>query len=284
MIKNANDNHPFFINSRRNFSNGRPINTIDDLNTTFKGRTIFIIGAGPSLDNNIGVLGDYMQRDMGIIICTDGAIHDMRRVFLKPDFVISCEADGEHTVDKAVHGYPTTEDLLQTIDIKFYRNVPLIASSWCNSLFVDGWPCAAKYWYVNHFKSSQCDFQFYWNNSPELFPSCDNWPLIESRNIMCGFQAIEISRRLGAKEVVLLGFDMDGDQENHHSKGFTMDWDRSSVILKDHYQKQLKEFTEEFKGDFGIKTYNCTEGGALTEENTTAKVMNLYDFLRENKQ
>ena len=36
-------------------------------------------------------------------------------------------------------------------------------------------------------------------------------------------------------------------------------------------------FLHNYDGDFGMKVVNCTEGGAMTEGNTTCEVMSLED-------
>ena len=57
----------------------------------FINKNVIIIGAGPSLDNNIGLLKKVQYRDELVLVATDMSVRPLVRQGVKPAFVFSCE-------------------------------------------------------------------------------------------------------------------------------------------------------------------------------------------------
>jgi hypothetical protein len=274
--------HVFFDNMWQNFTMSdwgkvsKPIKQVSELYDSLFGQTVFIIGAGPSLDKNLEEFVNTYSPTDGIVIATDGAIRDLHALGFRPDYFITSEADGKHTRSDV----PTTEDLLNDEVLNFFRFVPLIATTWANKKFIERWQ-GGIFWYINHHP----DYQHHYIENQQRFPEQAFWTLIEPKLHMVGFHAIEVAHYLTAKRVVLLGCDCSATNDNHHSKHFNMDWDSAKIDLGEHYGKVFSIFLNEHYGDFGIETINCTEGGVITEDLTTAKCLTLKEFfhyLRSN--
>jgi len=247
--------------------------TVSHLWERFMNQAVIIIGAGPSLDRNIEEFCEG-YRGGSIVIATDGAMLDLMHHGFRPDFVITSEGDGKHTRSDV----PTTEDLLTDDVLRFYRNIPLIATTWANQEFIRKWRSYNDnmiYWYVNYHDQ----YQHYFDEEQHRFPYDTMWPCIRPKVHMVGFHAIALCSSLMASHVTLLGFDMMSYPDQHHSEHFNMDWDSSRIDLITHYAKALEKFEFEHGGDFGILTFNCTEGGALQEANTSAICVPIKTYL-----
>jgi hypothetical protein len=250
--------------------------TIDALKNKFKDKIVICIGSGPSLNKNIDYLKYAQEREEFVLLSCDGSIWDLKAKGIKPDYVISTEADGQHNRK----GHPTTDILLDGGDLTYYRNVPLIACTWLNHEFHRRWPCERRYWFVNYDIRSRYGSTY--DNHPEIYPKIDEeWPKLSPRASMVGFFAIELARYLEAKEVVIVGYDMAATKEKHHSELFNVDWNSSNVDLKRSYAEHFNWFISHYGGKFDYPVINCTEGGVLTEDRTDVKCMKLSEKIKE---
>jgi len=264
-------------NTPKKFIPTKPFHMLQDLKTIFKDKPVFVIGSGPSLNINIHelkLLETHTPRDQYVILSCDGSIWDLKEWGIKPDFVISAEADGQHNRPQI----PTTDLLLNGGDLEWFSDVPLIGPTWCNKSFVEKWPCKKVFYYVNH----DLRYQYFWDVHPEMFPSDTDWALIDARCSVVGFHAIDVCRYLEASEAILLGFDMAVvDSKKHHSEKFNLDWEADKTDLKQCYADHVLWFLNNFNGEFNMNVSNCTEGGALTEGLCDAKWMTLSQKLLE---
>lgn len=249
--------------------------SIDEIRWKFAGKPCFVVGSGPSLDKNIGHLAAAHRPGMGPILACDGSIHDLQAHGIRPDFVISCEADGQH--NRAI--IPTTDLLLHGKDLSFYQDVPLIACTWLNSRFNTLWPCRERFWYAN----GDPRYDIFWEgHGDQLFPANVPLPLLTPRTSTVGFHGIEVARHLGASEVILLGFDFSvQDAKKHHSQRFNIEWEAHQADLKACYRDHFTWFQDNFDAKFEMSVTNCTEGGILNAQATDARWMTLADRMRE---
>lgn len=253
--------------------------TLDDLGT-WEGKTVVIVGSGPSLNKNIAQLNEIKDDPNVVILSCDGSIWDLKAEGIKPTYVITTEADGQHNRP----GLPTTDILLDGGDLSFYEGVPLICCTWATHPFLEKWPNPIEdnYYFINY--DVRPTYKMIHDLHPEIFPI--DGPKLTPRASMVGFFAVEVCRHLKADEIVLIGCDMAvyDNKTGHHSKHFNVKWEDSKMDLKQAYGDHWIWFLEWFDGKFEYNVTNCTEGGVMNDKATDARWMTLADKIHELKE
>jgi hypothetical protein len=227
-------------------------------------KTAWIVGSGPSLDKNIDLLPEVVERRGGSIFICDGSMTRCRKAGIKPNAVFTAETDFQGWTNRN-----TTELLLTEEDIEYYRDIPLITSYWANHKFLEQWK-GPVFLYL--------DRDFRYSGYYEHFEAPRNLPDIYPRNSTVGFHAIAVARFLGFKSCVTLGMDYTTDGGKHHCDDFQLngDWD---VDMKSHYENHIKWFQTHYKGEFDICLTNSTEGGVMYRPAVNCYKHDLRDFL-----
>ena len=79
-------NGNFRVNIKRNTE------CVDSLKADFKGKTLYLVGAGPSLDKNFAQLKE-VSREKSVIVSSGTAFHKLIKAGIRPDFVIETDAN-----------------------------------------------------------------------------------------------------------------------------------------------------------------------------------------------
>lgn len=224
----------------------------DYLKCYLEGKRVYVVGAGPSLDDNI-LKFIALYRGEGVVIAACSVMERLRELQFKPDYFITSEHDYE-PCEGATH---TSEVLISDKSLDFFDDVPLIASIGANYKYVDRYPCNLKYMIVDG-----CAIWDSWHKFGDRFlPKKTPW--IHNPGMNVGFLAIGVAAYFNAKDCVLLGMDMRTYGDKHHLDGY-LDADSPIEIQEQGFKKAMEFFVSVNGGKFGIKTINCTGDGALT--------------------
>ncbi len=221
----------------------------DELRGCFSGRTVFLVGAGPSLDKNIGLLAEAAQRENGLVVACGTVFRKLLRAGIHPDYVIVTDAN---------------ERVISQINGVESADVPMLMLSTANHGF------ASRYGAVHYML-----FQ-------EGYPSAEHEA--QRRGCMC-FQtggsvmttALDAAIRLGAGKLVFVGLDLAFTDHLAHAEGTsnriatneedlieikawdgtTVRADQKFVIYRTWMERRLREKDAE-----KLCVINATEGGS----------------------
>lgn len=227
------------------------------------GSVAIIVGAGPSLDRNVDLLGE-VPREGFTVLATDGAFPALLKRNLWIDGVVTCELDGAHV--RANHR--CTEALVDGLE-KFTVGLSLYASAVANHEFVKRWRGPIE-WYVD----------FGWFNArwygahADLYPG--GLPVLEPVMPASGAHAVAVAKALGCREAILLGCDFGvpivggteldaGEFGNHHCLGFPPGVAESPGVVHESFLEMLRGFDQHADRDWRFPVTNCSEGGYLRD-------------------
>lgn len=233
-----------------NFIRNRELITheVTELMPKFRGKTVYIIAAGPSLDRNI----HYLRKvDDGIILATGTVLKKMCAAGIKPDYVI--------ITDGGAFTYQQTEDFDE-------KDIPLLYLPTVYHKILKNYP-GEKY------VICQKDF-----SESEKYAKEHGYPLYQTGGSVTT-TALDVAIRLQCNRVVFVGLDLAYSGEKNHAEG-TADvkinqmgncrvkdiygnFVSSSKNLNIYRQWIEKRIREKDAGK--IEFIDATEGGALIE-------------------
>ena len=159
--------------------------TKNTLPTDYQNQPLFIVGSGPSLDNDLPFIAK--NQDKAIIIACGTAIDALYHYGIKPDFYANTERD------------PSTAQALETIpDKNFLDDIILLASDVCHPLTVD------KFKYTALFGKADEPLYKYLT---EKYPQYKSIQYVTSMNPLVGNMGVAGAIYLGFKNLFLFGID-----------------------------------------------------------------------------
>lgn len=211
---------------------------------------IFIVGAGPSLDNDIEFLQKY--QDKALIIACGTAVDVLYHTGIKPDFFANTER------------VPEIFDFLATIpDKDFFSDIILVCSEVCHPKVMDIFKKTLVFGKINEPFFSY--LQAHIKRIKEIQP-------VHFMNPLVGNMGVAASVLLGFKDIYLFGLDNGTKKETKliHSKHSTLYQKRCWPELTDLYQECRANFDGLCRTDplysFSIKN-----------------ITNIIKFVNENK-
>lgn len=259
------------------------VKTLD--NTDYSKLPVFIIGSGPSLDNNIHFL--RANQDKAIIIACGTAIDSLYHAGIQPDFYANTERTPE-----------ISETLMSIPDPEFLDNVFLLTINVCNPKTAACFKNTAIFAKKNESQIEQ--ISLFYSELKEIVS-------LEGANPLVGNMGIAGALHLGFKKLFLFGFD-NGKKigtDSIHSKYATIFKDNKFIEDRDSYRMStvvagnfggecetnelynesayrcsllLDEFMSQ---DSSIECVNCSDG--IVIKNTIAKKdSDLFEFF-DNK-
>ena len=214
-----------------------PMNTAKTID---KNATAFIVGAGPSLDNEIETIKKY--RDRVVVFSCGTALKTLEKNGIKPDFHMEIE----RTYD--------TYEALKTIDPNYLKEITIIGNS---TLHPDVFPL-----FKNRFM-----FLKVFDSGAKLFPQFV--PHLGFSNPTVGNAAMAMVTDLGFKNIYLFGVDMGfKDPHYHHSH------DNVAMDQNTQFYMQQMEGRKQVDGNFCDKVY--TTSTLLWSKDMIEAVLHLY--------
>nr|MCR5605504.1 DUF115 domain-containing protein [Treponema sp.] len=187
---------------------------------------VFVVGSGPSLDNNIGFL--RKNQDKAIIIACGTSIDSLYHAGIQPDFYANTERTTG--IGQALNAIP---------DEEFLKNVILLSTNICNP---------KTYEYFKHTALFAKDNEYHIKQLSGSIHKLNNIRTIEGINPLVGNMGVSSALHLGFKKLYLFGLDNGKaiNTENVHSK-YTKLYNKLGVNDKSGiYNLPLK-----VKGNFG---------------------------------
>lgn len=142
----------------------------------------FVVGIGPSLDDNIKYLES--ARFYGIIIATDAALRPLLRRGIKPDLVVNYDCRDHQK---------TMWDTIDTSDLV------LLANSCTSPKTIDAWKGKIMF-----FNMMQSDDEFASNVLPAMYPDLGQLPNLGT----VGNGAVFLAWQMGCKSILTIGMDL----------------------------------------------------------------------------
>lgn len=221
----------------------------DELDGRFRGKTVYLIAAGPSLDKNVALLAESRLRESGIIIACGTVFRKLLGMHIRPDYVMVTDAN---------------QRVLSQIYSVEQAGVPMLMLSTANRGF------AEKYTAIHYMM-----FQ-------EGYPRAEHeagergYMLFQTGGSVMT-TALDAVIRLGAKRAVFVGLDLAFTDNLAHAKGTSnrvatdtgdlvevQAWDGGRVfadqkfmIYRSWMENRLKE-----EDAARIEVINATEGGS----------------------
>lgn len=213
---------------------------------------VFIIGAGPSLDNDIEFLQKYQNK--AIVIACGSSLDSLYNVGIKPDFFANTERD--YVIANLLNSIP---------DKAFFDDIILICSEVCHPLVQDNFKKTLLFGknnepFFKYLRSIIDDFK-------EIQP-------IEYMNPMVGNMGVSSSLFLGFKNIYLFGLDngKKSDKDSIHTKYASFFKNNSFIEESDLYK-----MTSVVPGNFG--------GGCLTNTCYLISIENMERVIEQfNKE
>jgi hypothetical protein len=234
--------------------------TVDILEKNFKGKNLYIVAAGPSLDKNYLELKKINKND--IIIATGTVFRKLMKAGIRPNFVIGIDA---------------TKIIYQQIKNLENETIPLIGLSTVYKDFMKNYHGKKYIVFQNGFEKA------------EQFAEKMNYKLYQSGGSVSTL-ALDIGIRLGCKRIVFLGLDLaypngmlhtsDTDfavQINTDSMEQVQDIYGNFIPTSKNMNIYRKWIEKRIQGVRGIDFIDATEGGAKIKGMKICKLLETID-------
>lgn len=219
---------------------------VDELKKEFKGRAVYIVAAGPSLDKNVRLLKTAYRK--GIILATGAVYKKLINLGIKPDYII--ESDPKKTVYAHVEKYE-------------FSIIPMILLSTVYE------KVSARY-RGQKYLVCQKDYQPAEDYAAEK--GCSLYETGGSASTL----ALDVALRLGAKKIIFLGLDLaytgnlsyaeDTAYQDIPVPGKLLEVPGmygDKVKTSPEFLKQIQWMEERIKRAGEVQIINATEGGAM---------------------
>lgn len=222
---------------------------------------VFVIGSGPSLDNDLSFIAK--NQDKAIIIACGTAIDALYHYGVKPDFYANTER------------VPEIAQALETIpDKDFFDDIILLSSEVCHPLTVNKFKITALFG-----KADEPLYKYLIEN----YPQYQSIQYVTSMNPLVGNMGVAAAVYIGFKNLYLFGIDCGTVIKGHmHSNkttlyneyGYSDDVSayKSSLVVEGNFEKtcgtnglfqmSIRKIEEILKLNVnsGIKCFNCSNG------------------------
>lgn len=232
---------------------------VDELQDKWKGKNVFLIAGGPSLENNIEKLLEVGEKD--IVLCVGRSFRRLTEEGIKPDYVIITD--------------PKPDSILQITGLE-QSNVPLILLSTA---------------YLEITKSYQGEKYLLFQKDylqAEHLAEKENALLFETGSSVAT-TALDLCIRMECNRVIFLGLDLAFTGNRfHHSEGSTNIQQENAVIVEDVFGNKVStsrnlnmyhqwiERRIAREKDSDIEFIDATEGGAKIKG---TKIMTMSEAL-----
>lgn len=261
------------------------------------------VGAGPSLDRNLGVLrkvyrrGDPLPRPgenrCALIFASDAALKPMLAAGIVPDYVVALD---EHQATLAFY------DGIEQGGMTLLASITALPDS--IAAFLKGWKGGRNrvlFWGNDNDNvrppSEQGNGRHFFGLRPECYPQIPWFRALDPAVTLMG---VEIAGYMGLRHHFLMGCDFQATPgAAGHCRGFAVD---HTGFMVDSAKPELGKITPEVYADrvtrsmathlrrlhaipnrLGLPIYNCTEGGALDFNNLPLlEAAKRFGFLRED--
>ncbi len=224
----------------------------DELAGAIWGKTVYLVGAGPSLDKNIGQLSECVRRENAVLIACGTVFRKLLGMNIRPDYVAVTDAN---------------KRVLSQIRGVEQEDVPMLMLSTANHGF------AAEY-KAKHYIMFQEGYPW-----AEREAEKKGYMLFQTGGSVMT-TALDAALRLGARKLVFVGLDLAFTDNLAHAKGTSnriatdsgelravRAWgggevyaDQKFVIYRTWMEKRLRE-----DDAAAVKVINATEGGSYIE-------------------
>ncbi|MCH2205621.1 MAG: DUF115 domain-containing protein [Lentisphaerales bacterium] len=273
LLKIQKEEASFAVNRslKRWHTNMNLLINLKHLNSTVKSFPVLsvphvIVGAGPSLDENIQTLKKYSGKV--IIVATDGAVQSLIANEVKPDFIVSKE--------DTLMSWRFVAGIEDTL-----VNVPLLIDSKGNHYLVRNYPGQVILTRSSSFEK--------WAEQ-----GADKLLLLETGSCV-GHMAFNFAIACGASEIIMVGFDLAFKDEAFHPKDMPVPYFHGMVepeidfvegyagqkLRTDISMKVYLRHFEEMIYRTNIPVTDATEGGALIEGTS---IRTLEEVLKDKVQ
>lgn len=223
------------------------------------GRIPICVGAGPSLDVN-GLELAAADPERFAIFATDSAFRWLLEHGIRVDAVCTSELEG--ATSRHDPAAPGTEPLVWGLEERT-AGVPLFAPWYANTDFVGAWR-GPTLWYTD------CGWRYerWWEQATSLFPASAARAIVRPRFLLCGGHLIGCCEALGAREIILVGYDWQVAQGEHHCSGYPVDdpgGERNRSKMEANWQRWQNDGGR-WTVDQSIRITNCTARGRFPQD------------------
>lgn len=223
------------------------------------GRIPICVGAGPSLDIN-GEDLRHADPARFAIFATDSAFRWLVDRGIRVDAVCSSELEGatsRHAPDR-----PGTEPLVWGLEERT-ESIPLFAPWYVNTDFLQAWRGPVHFY-------TDCGWRYerWWEQAPSLFPKSAARAIVRPRFLLCGGHLLGCCEALGAREIVLVGYDWQVKDGEHHCSGYPVD-DPGGAGNASKMEQNWKRWQADggrWTVDQSICVTNCTARGRFPQD------------------